>query len=201
MNAIGEVLSASITGLVAECWQKEDLQAVRTTGGKPRFGSYLTIDSSENVLSIFAVVFDVITGPQDNLHKPAALGMTREQLKLEQPQIFALLKTEIHAAIIGYSIDGACCSGLPPHPPQVHDFVRPSSQEEIIGMTTNLDFVRLVARVPSVPSDELIAACIKEACAARGGDYDFLVEAGQSLAHTFRDDYDRLSSVLRKIRP
>lgn len=202
MKAIGEVLSASITELVAECWQQQSESGFAPDlPERPRFGSFLRVTSADNALNIFAVVCDVSTGPQDNMHRPTALKLTRDQLRTEQPHIFALLRTEIYATVIGYSNGSSYRTGLPPHPPEVHDFVFPALDQEIESVTTDLDFVRLISRVTRVPSDELIAAAIREACTARGGDYQFLVAAGQSLAQTFRDDYERLSSVLRKIRP
>ncbi len=202
MKAIGEVLSSSITELVAECWQQQnDSGFAPDLPERPRFGSFLRVTSADNALNIFAVVCDVSTGPHDSTHRPTALKMTRDQLRMEQPHIFALLRTEIYATVIGYSNGAVYRTGLPPHPPEVHDFVYKAIDEEVAAITEDLDFVRLLSRVSRVPSDELIAATIREACSARGGDYDFLVQAGQSLAQTFRDDYDRLSSVLRKIRP
>lgn len=202
MKAIGEVLSASIMELVAECWQQQsDTGFAPDLPERPRFGSFLRVTSSDNAINIFAVVCDVSTGPQDNMHRPTALKLTRDQLRMEQPHIFALLRTEIFATTVGYSNGASYHTGLPPHPPEVHDFVYLALPDEIEAITNDLDFVRLLSRVSRVPSDELIAATIREAHTARGGSYDFLVQAGQSLAQTFRDDYDRLSSVLRKIKP
>lgn len=199
-DAIGEVLTSTITGLVAECWPTGDDNEVCRTN-TPRFGSYMRVESLEDeAINIFAVVFDVVTGPQDNMHKPHAMRLTRQQLRLEQPQIFALLKTEMHAAIIGFEQNGVYHTGLPPHPPLVHEFVYQATAAEIVALTEDLDFVRLVARISAVPTDELIGAAIREAANARGGDYPYLLRAGQSLAQTFRDDYERLSSMLRKIR-
>jgi hypothetical protein len=152
-------------------------------------------------MNVYAVVCDVATGPSDALHKPTALRMTRDELRVQQPHIFALLRTEIFATTVGWSDGGSYFSGLPPHPPEVHDFVYAASNAEVRALTEDLEFVRLLTRVSRVPTDELIAATIRAACTARGGDYAYLVSAGQTLAQTFRDDYERLTSVLRKIKP
>jgi hypothetical protein len=197
---VGEVMSSSITGLVAEARQHQGVDGLPETL-KPSFGSFLRAYSSEHKLDIVSVVYDVITGPQDSNHKPSALGLTREQLKVEQPQIFALLRTEIHACTIGYFEAGIYYPHLPPHPAQVHDFVFQLLPAEICAATTNLDFLRLLSGVSTVPVDELIAATIRKSSQARGDQYTFLVEAGQALSYLFRDDYDRLLAVLRKVRP
>src|SRR5579862_1871149 len=117
MAAIGEVLSSSIVDLVGESWPSGDRDGMPSFV-KPKFGSYLRIDATEDDISIFAVVYNVVTGPSDSMHKPTALKMTREELKREQPHIFALLKTEIQAATVGYAAKNSVQSRLPPHPAQ-----------------------------------------------------------------------------------
>jgi hypothetical protein len=202
MKAIGEVLSASITDLVAECWQeRSETGFAPDLPERPRFGSFLRVTSSDHAINVFAVVCDVSTGPSDSTHRPTALRLTRDQLRVEQPHIFALLRTEIHATVIGYSDGSDFFTGLPPHPPEVHDFVYAASDAEVRAITANLEFVRLISRVSRVPPDELVAASIRIACTARGGDYQYLVSAGQSLAQSFPGDYERLTSMLRKIKP
>jgi hypothetical protein len=200
MAAIGEVLSSSITELTAQSWPIDDQDGI-PGAIKPQFGSFLRVDASESGINVFAVVFNVITGPQDTLHKPTALKMTREQLKAQQPHIFALLKTEVQAATIGFAQGSKMHARLPPHPAQVHDFVYPASKAEIVQVTEDLDFLRLLSAVSAVPTDELIAAAIGEAARARNNEYGFLIRAGQALSHLIRDDYDRLSALLRKIKP
>ncbi len=199
-GAIAEVISASITSVVAESWQGEG------TDGLPRFalpgfGSFLRAESADDGVSIMSVVYDVVTGPLDSNHRPTALGMSREQLKLEQPHIFALLRTEIHAVTVGYRLNGRIYQHLPPRPPEVHDFVYPLTDAEIQSLTESLDFLGLVPAASAVASDELLAAVVREAYRARNNDYQFLVSAGKALTHLFRDDYDRLVGVLRKIKP
>lgn len=193
---IAEVISSSITGFQAECMpnkERPDLPA------KPSFGSFLKVGSEKH--SIFAVVYNVITGPQDSVHKPSALGMTREELRMEQPHIFSLLKTEVHAQLIGFGNDGEVFQHLPPQPPDVHDFVFKATPNEIRQLTRNFEFLRLLANVSEIPSDELIAATIREAHRALGSNRSFLIEAGRAVSNILRSDYDRLLTILKKIKP
>ena len=198
-SAIAEVVSSSITEFVAECVSEN--QEEPNFPVKPRFGSFLKVDSQENGISILAVVTNVSTGPQDNVHKPQALGMTRQELQIEQPHIFSLLKTEVHASIIGHMILDRTFQHLPPQPPEVHDFVYAASTKEIIEITKGFEFLRLILDVSDVPTDELIAATIREAHIACGLDEEFLIEAGKALSLMMRSDYDRLLAILRKIKP
>jgi hypothetical protein len=200
LEAIGEVISSTVTSIVAQCWQKEAADGLPESR-KPNFGSFIRVECNESDFDVIAVVYNVITGPQDTVHKPSALGLSREQLKLEQPHIFALLRTEIHALIIGFTKDKQTFQHLPPQPPDVHDFVYPATNAQIESITEEFDFLRLLKDVTDVPSDELLSAVIREAYAARNNDYSFLVAAGQSLSNLLRSDYDRLVCVLRKIRP
>jgi hypothetical protein len=196
---IAEVISSSITGVVAQCLMSQDKDGMPETL-KPRFGSFLKIRTAGNV-DVLSVVHNVITGSPDAMHQPWALGLSREQLREEQPHIFSLLRTEVHAVVVGYIDRGEVYQHLPPVPPEVHDFVYPASAEEIRKVTLGFDFLRLVATVTTVPQDELAAASIREAYKANGEEYSFLVEAGQALSHIFKNDFDRLVTILRKIRP
>ena len=195
--AIAEVLSSTITAVMAQTNPQHDLEVSH----RPRFGSFLTIESNDSDLRVFAVVYNVITGAPDAVHKPVALGLTRDELRIEQPHIFSLLRTEVHAAIVGYEQDGNIFQHLPPHPPDVHDFVYVSSMNEVAELTFDFDFLRLLMHVNAVPSDELLAATIREAQQAASQPDSFLVAAGQALSKLLQNDYDRLIALLRKIRP
>jgi len=198
-SAFGEVLTSTITGFTAQAWTEDgDFSGVAKL---PSFGSFIKAVSEEKSLSVYAIVHNIITGSVDQHHKPAALRMTRKELRREQPQIFALLKTEIYATIVGYKQHEKCVSSLPPSPPEVHDFVYFASKEELRELTKRLDFLRILQNTPGVPMDELLAASIRLAAKEQEDEYTFLVSAGQQISRLFRDDYDRLGSILNKIRP
>src|SRR5579883_790818 len=177
MQAIGEVLTSSITGFTAEAWKNEpassDKKQSQAPYTVPTFGSFLKCKSEEKKHVIFGVVFDILTGPQDPYHRPTALGLSRAELQREQPQIFALLKTEWRVATIGYQQKGNCYCALPPYPPEVHDFVYPLEEEELVQVSENLEFLRALNAVPGVPADELIAAAIRHAAQARRDNYSY----------------------------
>ncbi len=199
MQAIAEVISSSVTSFVAQSLLQDG--RLSFAADNARFGSFVTIESPGNDLKIIAVVNDVMTGPIDGVHRTSAFGLNREQLKLEQPQIFALLRTDLHAAIIGYQQGGKTFQYLPPRPPEIHDFVFSAQKQDIEAVTRDFEFLRLLAAVTSVPGDELLAAAVREAYSAKGKDRHFLLKAGQALSQLFRSDYERLVSVLRKIKP
>lgn len=200
MQAIAEVVSATVSSLVA---QSLPSTASGGSGGlsKPRFGSFLRVGSADKKTAIIAVVNDVLTGPIDGVHRPSAFGLSREELKAQQPQIFSLLRTDVHASIIGYIENGRAYQHLPPHPPEVHDFVYHATASDIERATSDFEFLRLLSQATVGSIDELLAAAIREAYQARRNDDAFLQQAGQAFSQLFRSDYERLVSVLKKIKP
>jgi len=106
----------------------------------------------------------------------------------------------MQAAIIGYREGGRIYQHLPPQPPDVHDFVYEASAEDVKMLSANFEFLRLLSHINSVPTDELIAAAIRQAAASRPGD-EYLIEAGRAISQLFRSDYDRMVSIVKKIRP
>ncbi len=213
MQPIAEVVSSSVTNIVAQTLASDQIEALESkkkSRNEPaanqiwegaRFGSFVRISCESADLECFAVVHDVVTGPIDGVHRPSAFGLNREQLLLEQPQIFALLRTDLHATIVGYKKGRSAFQHLPPRPPEVHDFVYEANEEDIEAITRDFEFLRLLAAVKNVPADELLAAAVREAYLRSGEEKAFLLKAGQAFAQMFRSDYERLVSVLRKIRP
>ncbi len=199
-SAIAEVISSSVTEVIAQGLTTIDEDGL-PKAGKPRFGSLVRISSENGQSNVFAIVHNIVTGPADGVHRLSAFGLSREQLRAEQPQIFALLRTDISALIVGYSSDSKCYAHLPPQPPDVHDFMYLATVDEIASIIEGFDCFRLLMNVANVPADELLAACVRDAYLAKGKDDRFLMHAGQALAQLLRSDYDRLLSILRKIKP
>jgi hypothetical protein len=52
-----------------------------------------------------------------------------------------------------------------------------------------------------IPSDELLAAAIRAAAQAHPDGDAYRLQAGRELAGLLKDDYDRLTALLRRIKP
>ena len=63
----------------------------------------------------------------------------------------------------------------------------------------NGDFLRSILCGNRLPADDLIIASVRNAWAARAFDMPYLVSLGKDLCRLIRDDYDRLSSIMRRI--
>lgn len=185
---IGEVIESSTVQLIAES---------RELHGAPSFGSFIRVDSKPLV---FGVVFNVYTHSVEQNRRPTAYGKTEEELRLEQPQIFELLKTEFQAVIVGYQ-DGRNDPKqlLPPQPPRIHQFVYQCRPEEVRRFTSSWDYFRTILSVPKIPTDELLIAVVRNALSVRYGETWYLVQTGKEISRLIRNDYDRLSSIIRRI--
>ncbi|MEL6249407.1 MAG: HAS-barrel domain-containing protein [Cyanobacteria bacterium J06648_16] len=201
---IAEVIETSTTEFLAQCLEPEDL----SFPAMPPFGSWVKSYDEEAGNQIYGVVYHATTSPIDSVHRARALGMSLADLREQQPQIFAMLKTEFRVAIVGYQLQGQSQSQpgpiyqhLPPRPPQVHQAVHCCEAEEVVAFTESLDFLRILLQVSGIPADSLVAASVREVYQLRKLDRDWLVQAGRMIGLLLKDDYDRLRMILSQIHP
>jgi hypothetical protein len=212
---IAEVIETATTEFLAQCLEPDDLSFPMM----PPFGSWVTSWDEESGNQIYAVVYYATTTPIDSVHRARALGLSIDELREQQPQIFAMLKTEFRAAIAGFAPPDDADNGtgqkiatttrqpsriyqyIPPRPPQIHQGVYRCIPEQIVHFTERFDFLRTLLQVPGAPVDALTAATIREIYQLRQYDRPWLVEAGRTLSILLRDDYDRLRLILNQIHP
>ncbi len=194
VTRIGEVIRASTTTFVAQVAREAaaDLALPRP----PAFGSFVRAVAEDDGLETYAVVYHAETGGVDGAHRPIALDLSRQELRERQPQVFDLLRTDFAAAIVAHRRDGQLRHHLPPFPAQVHDFVYPCATTDLLLVTGKLDFLRALLAFTEGPADELVAAVVRQATAARGGDREFLLAAGRTLTRLLKHDYGRLQAIL-----
>jgi hypothetical protein len=196
---IAEVIETSTTEFLAQCLEPDALSFAQM----PPFGSWVWAADEDSGNRIYGVVYHATTSPLDSVHRATALGMSLAELREQQPQIFAMLKTEFRVAIAGFQPpdDPIIYQHLPPRPPQVHQAVFACVPEEVIAFTEQLDFLRTLMDLRSAPVDGLIAAVIRQVYQLRQLDRDWLVQAGRILNVLLKDDYDRLRIILAQIHP
>ena len=157
--------------------------------------------------AVYALVYGANTASLEPNRRPSALGFADEdEMRLQQPQIFELLRTEFSGLLIAYSEGGdkPLRRHLPPLPPRIHSRVYPCSPEETRLLTEDLSFLRAIllpsgGALAGVPSDELAAACLRMAREAHADDQAFLLRAGRTLATLLATDYERLQAILRNV--
>lgn len=198
---IAEVVETTTTEFLAQCLEPDSL----SFPAMPPFGSWVKSWDDESGNVIYGVVYHATTSPIDSVHRARALGLSLDELRQQQPQIFAMLKTEFRAAIVGFqppeSASGSLYQHLPPRPPQVHQAVHRCEPEAVLAFTEQLDFLRTLMDVSGAPVDALVAAVIRHGYQLRRLDRTWLVQAGRTLSVLLKDDYDRLRVILSQIHP
>jgi hypothetical protein len=204
IDHLGEVIETATTEFLAQCLEPEDLSFPTM----PPFGSWVKSLDEESGNKIFGIITYATTSPIDSVHRARALGLSLEELREQQPQIFAMLKTEFRAAIVGFessaSLNGSGGTGqiyqyLPPRPPQIHQGVYRCDRAEVIRFSESLDFLRTLLQVVGIPVEPLVAAVIREVYQVRKADRPWLVNVGRNLSILLKDDYDRLRYILSQV--
>lgn len=194
---LAEVIETSTTEFLAQCLAPDELQMAVM----PEFGSLVQAQDEESGNQILAAVYAATTAPIDSVHRARALGLSIAELREEQPQIFAMLKTEFRAVILGF-IDPQerCFQYLPPRPPQIHQSVYRCDHQLAGLFSEQFDFLRPLLDISGAPADALTAATLRYLYALRRRDRQWLVQAGRHLSLLLREDYDRLRYILSQCR-
>lgn len=198
-NHIAEVVETSTTEFLAQCLETDALSFAQM----PPFGSWVYGVDEDSGNRVYGVVYYATTSPIDSVHRATALGLSLGELREQQPQIFAMLKTEFRAAIVGFRTpeDETIYQHLPPRPPQVHQAVYVCDPAEVMAFTEQLSFLRTLMDMGGAPVDGLVAAVLRTVYQLRQLDRPWLVQAGRTLNVLLKDDYDRLRIILSQIHP
>ncbi len=195
---LAEVVATSTTEFLAQCLEPENLDFPLM----PAFGSWVKSQQDENSKIIaYGVVYHATTAPIDSVHRAVALGLSLKELREQQPQIFAMLRSEIKVVLLGFGSVGSIYQHLPAQPPQIHQAVYACEAEEIENFTDELNFLRTLVQMTNAPVDELIAAVLRNVYQVRKCDRNWLVQAGRKLSLLLKDDYDRLGAILGQVHP
>ena len=151
-TCFAEILESSITTFNAQCWQWDAIL---------EFGSLVTATSNDR--TIFAIIYDITTGPTDPIRQPVAYQKTQEELLSQQPQIFEFLTTSFSCIAVGYSdLHERILYNLPPQPPKMHTFVHHATTEQYKHFFASEQFLHLLCNA-TIPLNlqELLLAIIK----------------------------------------
>jgi hypothetical protein len=202
---IGEVIESTTTGFTAGAYE---LLAA------PPFGALVRAQTRVEGMAIYGLVYEIRTGSKEPGGRALVRGRTyagRElydaEIYQEHPDLAEVLQTEFSAITVGFVEAGRVHQYLPPQPPPVHYSVYECSGDELTRFTAESDFFRTLLFAYQMPSDELLSAVIRASARARAaatapdGERAYLVQAGREVASLLKDDYDRLTAILRRIRP
>lgn len=190
---IGEVIEASTTEFMAECYQLYNA---------PPLGSL--VKTTDGTVEIYSIVYNATTESIEPGRRPIARGKDEaeeEDIYLKNPQLVRLLRTEFNALVVGHRDAGYLHHYLPPRSARVHSFVYLCDRDELGQFTQSFDFLNILvsARIPG-SGDELVAACLRHAAQAHDDSHAFLVRAGKELAILLSGELQRLNAILRRIK-
>lgn len=190
-DRVGEVVEASTTEFVAQCYELHQ---------PPPFGSL--VRTSDGELDIYGVVSGAATTSIEPGRRPIARGgmeATEADVYRSSPQLAKLLRTDFTALVVGYRQNDAPRHRLPPRPARIHSFAFACDAEEVALFTRSLDFLNILIDAPA-PAEELVAAALRHAAAAHDDGRGFLVRAGKELAALLGAETNRLNALLRRLR-
>ena len=187
---IGEVIEASTTDFVAQCYELYQL---------PSLGSLVKTGD------MYGIVYSAATTSVEQGRRPIARGKdeaSEEEIYRSSPQLLKLLRSEFGALVVGHRQDDRLYHYLPPEPARIHGFVYQCAPEEVRQFSQSLDFLNILinARLP-VSVEELVAACLRQMSQVYDEDrHAFLVGAGKELAILLGGEFARLKAILGRIR-
>ena len=186
---IAEVIEASTTQFTAQCY---DLYGLPPLGSLVRSGE------------IYGIVSIAGTSSLEPGRKPLARGRdeaSEEDIYKSSPQLAKLLRSEFTAVAVGFKDGDALRHYLPPQPAKIHAFVYLCQPNEVKEFSRSFGFLDILinAALPTT-TEELIAAALRQMSRAQEDPQAFLTAAGKELATRLSSQYDRLKSVLGRLK-
>jgi hypothetical protein len=193
VERVGEVVEASTTDFIAQCYELYQI---------PPLGSLVKTKDQQSEL--YGIVHNAATTSLEPGRRPIARGKdetTEEEIYRQSPQLLKLLKSEFGVLVVGHKDNGKLYQYLPPKPARIHSFVYQCSPDEVREFGQSLDFLNIIlsARL-TVPTDELLAACIRQMSQVYEDPRPFLVAAGKELAVLLSGNLNQLKAILGRIR-
>jgi len=189
----GEVIEASTTEFLTQCYELYQ---------SPPLGSLVkTVDEP---VEQYGIVYNATTASIEPGRRPIARGRdetSEEDIYNSSPQLLKLMRTEFNALVVGYRENDATYHYLPARPARIHSFVYLGQPDEIKEFSRSFDFLNiLVGSSLPVSVEEIVAASLRRMSMVYDEPHSFLVAAGKELALLLGGDFNRLKSILGKIR-
>ncbi|MCK4450140.1 MAG: hypothetical protein KAX26_06070, partial [Anaerolineae bacterium] len=190
---VGRVLRAGTRGFVIGCAvMQPDI---------PAFGSFVRAEGQTPGSAIYGLIYDVSVEDDPFVRQLISAELRDKEVVLDDREN-RRVPVEVSVLAVGCNDGDTIRHRLPAQPPVTLDWLYQCSDEDVRAFTARFDYFRLVLEAREVPADELLAASLRAAAAARpeGERETFLVEAGRELARLLAGDPVRLEGLLRRLR-
>ena len=190
---VGRVLRAGTRGFVIGCAvMQPDI---------PAFGSFVRAEGQTPGSAIYGLIYDVSVEDDPFVRQLISAELRNKEVELDDREN-RRVPVEVSVLAVGCNDGDTIRHRLPAQPPVTLDWLYQCSDEDVRAFTDRFDYFRLVLEARELPADELLAASLRAAAAARpeGERETFLVEAGRELARLLAGDPVRLEGLLRRLR-
>ncbi len=190
-----------LIGRVTRCSTRGYVGAARLPQPElPVFGTFCKAEAQQGRSTVIGLIYD-ISIQDDELARQIA---TVDDPPIEQVvdnRFMRQVPVEYAAISIGYQNDDSFHYTLPPQPPLTLASVTAMDASEIVAFTSKLDMIPLILSAEEIPADDLLAAALRHAAAARPDQQrrSFLVEAGRMCARYLGRDLARLDRLTRNL--
>jgi len=190
---IGEVIESSSAEFTAECYE---LYAM------PLLGGLVKVNASP--LEIYGIVCHSGTASIEPGRRPIARGKdetSEDAIYQASPQLGKLLRSEFRVLVVGYQSEGKIYKYLPSKPVHIHSFVQVCNPEEVRQFGQSFEFLSILAFAHTdLPTEELIAATLREMSRVQPDPHTFLVASGKALTSILSGEYQRLKTILTRLK-
>ena len=187
---IGRLLRSGTTGFVVGC-RVQQISA-------PSFGAMVRV-SLEEGYQVYGLIYDIHID-DDGLVRQLITAENISEEVMRDNRENRTVPVEIGVLALGYEENGQVTHLLPPRPPLSLDVIYLCTPEEVARFTGSgrLGYLRQILRDPKLPTDELLAAHLKQARTAHeaADDLDWFDGAVQEVIALLKDDRQRLMGVL-----
>jgi len=165
----------------------------------PAFGSLVRAEGQASGETIYGLIYDVRV--EDDPFVRQFIGANPPEEVVRDQRENRQVPIEVSVLAVGCGDGEGVRHCLPAQPPVTLDWLYQCSGEEIRDFTRRFDYFRLVLESRDVPTDELLAASLRAAAAARPENerQRFLVDAGRELVRLLAGDPTRLEGLLRRL--
>ena len=193
VERVGEVIEASTTDFVAQCYELYQ---------SPPLGSL--VKTRDLPVELYGIVYNAATTSLEPGRRPIARGKdeaSEEAIYQSSPQLLKLLRSEFSALVVGHRQGDKLFHYLPPQPARIHSFVYRCNPEEVKKFSQSFDFLNILVNTHlPVSVDELTAACLRQMSQAYEDPHPFLVAAGKELATLLSNNFNQLNAILGRIK-
>jgi hypothetical protein len=165
----------------------------------PRFGGFVKVAAPDGG-DIIGLIYNVLI--EDDLFARQLIGAEVSAEYIADQRQNRQVPIEISVLVVGHAREGKMYQYLPAQPPIALDEIVTCHRDEIVQFTADFTYFRTVLNAKDAPADELLAASLRLAAAARGSQgREYLVKAGRELSRLLAFDAVRLEGLLRRLKP